>query len=106
MEDKFASLLSRLEAVTTKLESGATATGAPPPPPAAAVVDVSDEVVPPSVKAFDDFLAGAVATFVTAAGKIDMPEVPSPRAVFFSLRLLTTRHFLPRARRLRSRLGW
>ena len=75
-EDKFNSLLKRLEAVTSKLES-MPAGGAAAPPAigrAPTVVDIADDVVSPMVQAFDAFIGGAVAEYVACAGKIDCPE--------------------------------
>ena len=74
MDEKFSSLLKRLEVVTTKLESMET-TGAGAAPAGGAQVPVEDETVPPSVEAFDQFIAGPVSEYVAAAGKLDMPEV-------------------------------
>ena len=81
MDDKFSALLTRLEAVTTKLEG--MDTGSAPGAAAGGAASIEDDVVPPMVLAFDDFLNGAVATYVAAAGKIGMPEVrtSSTRAV-------------------------
>lgn len=97
MEDKFAGLLKRLEAVTTKLETvPAGGAGAAPPAVGGAPPAVEDEAVPPMVVAFDDFLNGTVAAYVAAAGAINMPEVcerahacvsPTPRTwalIFFA----------------------
>jgi hypothetical protein len=78
MEDQFATLLKRLEAVTTKLETMPSG-GAPSAPAAggggAPAVDVSDDVPSPMVDAFDAFLSGAVAAYVSCAEAISMPEV-------------------------------
>ena len=85
MEDKFSSLLKRLEAVTTKLEGMEAPTAGAPPAGARAApaAPVENDRPTPMVLAFDDFLNGAVAAYVAAAGKIDMPEVraaPRPAA--------------------------
>ena len=76
MEDKFATLLKRLEAVTTKLETmPAGGGGGSSAAPTSAAVDVSEpDVVPPSVLAFDDFINGSVASFVDKAQKLSLPD--------------------------------
>ena len=68
MEAQFAALLSRLEAVTTKLEAGGASAGGAKP--AAAAPPADDGVVSPAVQAFDDLIAGEVSAFVTAASAI------------------------------------
>jgi hypothetical protein len=68
MEAQFAALLSRLEAVTTKLEAGGAGAGGAKP--AAAAPPADDGVVSPAVQAFDDLIAGEVSAFVTAASAI------------------------------------
>ena len=75
MEDKFASLIKRLEAVTTKLETMPAAPVAGVPPPAGGAPEFADEVLPPMITAFDDFLNDTVAAYVAAAGALNMPEV-------------------------------
>lgn len=78
MDDKFGSLLKRLEAVTVKLEAmpaagaGAAAGAAPPP---AAPVQLEDDSVAPMVAAFDAFISGPIAEYVAAAKTLDLPEV-------------------------------
>ena len=75
MEAQFSALLKRLEAVTTKLESGATAAPPPPAAPGAPAAPVDDERPTPMVLAFDDFLHGTVAAYVAAAEALALPEV-------------------------------
>ena len=73
MDAKFASLVARLDAVTTRLETlGPAAASSAPSAPAAAA---DDGVVSPAVLAFDDLLAGEVAAYVGLAGKIGAPDV-------------------------------
>ena len=74
MDDKFAALLKRLEAVTTKLETMEPAGGAPAPPPVAGATAVADERPSPMVAAFNDLVAGPVTDYVKAAGAINMAE--------------------------------
>ena len=81
MEERFSSLLKRLEVVTAKLESGAVTAAPAAPALSKAASAVEDEVVPPSVLAFDEFIACPVTHYVNLANKLNMPEVAKQAAL-------------------------
>ena len=69
MEDKFAALIGRLEAVTTKLETGERSTGGGGGGGGAAGA-ADGGAVSPSVQAYDALIANEVTAYVAAADAI------------------------------------
>jgi len=81
MDDKFSSLLKRLELVTTKLESMETTSGSAAAAPVAKSDPVDDEKPSPMVDAFNAFISGTVTAYVTAAGALSFPETTKQAAL-------------------------